>query len=95
MNRRQFLSSMAVSSTLSAFVIPEISYAVETLQLGDTRLRSISDGFIELPVKQVLPDQSEESVSQALSGSVSPTICLLYTSPSPRDGLLSRMPSSA
>ena len=24
-----------------------------------------------------------------------PTICLLYTSPSPRDGLLSRMPSSA
>ena len=27
------------------------------------------------------------------SGSVSP--CLLYTSPSPRDGLLSRMPSSA
>ena len=24
-----------------------------------------------------------------------PVICLLYTSPSPRDGLLSRMPSSA
>ena len=24
-----------------------------------------------------------------------PYICLLYTSPSPRDGLLSRMPSSA
>ena len=28
-----------------------------------------------------------------LSGKTS--ICLLYTSPSPRDGLLSRMPSSA
>ena len=26
---------------------------------------------------------------------ISPDICLLYTSPSPRDGLLSRMPSSA
>ena len=26
---------------------------------------------------------------------VEPKICLLYTSPSPRDGLLSRMPSSA
>ena len=25
----------------------------------------------------------------------SPLVCLLYTSPSPRDGLLSRMPSSA
>ena len=29
------------------------------------------------------------------STSVDPYICLLYTSPSPRDGLLSRMPSSA
>ena len=26
---------------------------------------------------------------------VLPNFCLLYTSPSPRDGLLSRMPSSA
>ena len=29
------------------------------------------------------------------SGSHKPNTCLLYTSPSPRDGLLSRMPSSA
>ena len=29
------------------------------------------------------------------TGLVDDTICLLYTSPSPRDGLLSRMPSSA
>ena len=28
-------------------------------------------------------------------GETIPTLCLLYTSPSPRDGLLSRMPSSA
>ena len=32
--------------------------------------------------------------SQLNSSSIS-NICLLYTSPSPRDGLLSRMPSSA
>ena len=31
--------------------------------------------------------------SKAMGGSIKP--CLLYTSPSPRDGLLSRMPSSA
>ena len=31
---------------------------------------------------------------QIKKGSVA-SICLLYTSPSPRDGLLSRMPSSA
>ena len=33
---------------------------------------------------------SDENLSQAFIH-----ICLLYTSPSPRDGLLSRMPSSA
>ena len=31
----------------------------------------------------------------ALAARVRPESCLLYTSPSPRDGLLSRMPSSA
>ena len=34
-------------------------------------------------------------VSAALVNSALVTLCLLYTSPSPRDGLLSRMPSSA
>ena len=32
---------------------------------------------------------------QAVHGVKFPNTCLLYTSPSPRDGLLSRMPSSA
>ena len=38
-----------------------------------------------------------ESVDSALAERVSAELgsCLLYTSPSPRDGLLSRMPSSA
>ena len=51
---------------------------------------------------KILPVDSEHSaVFQALKAkgeSVSPLecpACLLYTSPSPRDGLLSRMPSSA
>ena len=35
------------------------------------------------------------SKAQSLSQSERATTCLLYTSPSPRDGLLSRMPSSA
>ena len=30
-----------------------------------------------------------------ISGMDQGVVCLLYTSPSPRDGLLSRMPSSA
>ena len=48
------------------------------------------------PIKVMLDYQRELEVTQpevvpAATGS----ICLLYTSPSPRDGLLSRMPSSA
>ena len=35
------------------------------------------------------------TVDQAVGGVISQGACLLYTSPSPRDGLLSRMPSSA
>ena len=39
-----------------------------------------------------LEQQAELSKAVAIT---LPRICLLYTSPSPRDGLLSRMPSSA
>ena len=44
-------------------------------------------------------DDSEESVPKRLRSTIRKRFdfrnCLLYTSPSPRDGLLSRMPSSA
>src|SRR5680860_363656 len=46
--------------------------------------REVADGFI----------QAYREDTDAL-GLGRPNICLLYTSPSPRDGLLSRMPSSA
>ena len=36
-----------------------------------------------------------KSVVAELTASAEGKLCLLYTSPSPRDGLLSRMPSSA
>ena len=40
--------------------------------------------------------ESLEAVGGAIFENLEPNeICLLYTSPSPRDGLLSRMPSSA
>ena len=43
---------------------------------------------------QLTVDLVGETVSGSL-GTIRLSICLLYTSPSPRDGLLSRMPSSA
>ena len=52
--------------------------------------------FGEVPLSSVLGDQQASLFGHNgfLKGSIKNT-CLLYTSPSPRDGLLSRMPSSA
>ena len=50
---------------------------------------------------QMFTDEIEKGTNGALhieihaNGSLFEHACLLYTSPSPRDGLLSRMPSSA
>ena len=58
-------------------------------------------GFNLLSVSQFLDEGFEvrfkEGCSRVLDsrGDLVCRICLLYTSPSPRDGLLSRMPSSA
>ena len=47
-------------------------------------------GFNQVPV---LDDQGQPVLNK--QGQPTFKFCLLYTSPSPRDGLLSRMPSSA
>ena len=39
--------------------------------------------------------QREKAMAEAAAAMEKAKACLLYTSPSPRDGLLSRMPSSA
>ena len=44
---------------------------------------------------QYSPDSIEQALNDSLKRLKTDYICLLYTSPSPRDGLLSRMPSSA
>ena len=44
---------------------------------------------------QFLGGTTEDRVSVAFQDDGQTYACLLYTSPSPRDGLLSRMPSSA
>ena len=53
----------------------------------------------QLPPVRVDDDHDgiDDALEQLLAERYAPVIyiCLLYTSPSPRDGLLSRMPSSA
>ena len=48
------------------------------------------------PVAGTMPESVGKSVEKLSNlNSIEVSFCLLYTSPSPRDGLLSRMPSSA
>ena len=63
-----------------------------------------SGGFIHAAVGYLIADVMRQAAGTDLGlvsvghvgvGPTSGGICLLYTSPSPRDGLLSRMPSSA
>ena len=57
------------------------------------RVKRALEGESELVERTevLLPDRQ----SAALAAAARRNVCLLYTSPSPRDGLLSRMPSSA
>ena len=54
------------------------------------RLAAFSSGVNQLLFSNGVPIDIDAFVEPAIPGN-----CLLYTSPSPRDGLLSRMPSSA
>ena len=52
-----------------------------------------------LTVEAIQVQPTDYQINVNTFGTIQPhtqsTLCLLYTSPSPRDGLLSRMPSSA
>ena len=69
-------------------VIDGVTYKLRLLPSGIVRKNKISiigNGVVVDP--WALLEEIEEIKSKG--------VCLLYTSPSPRDGLLSRMPSSA
>ena len=48
-----------------------------------------------ITVPRIFPETAVTGLPEATAVLPSNVTCLLYTSPSPRDGLLSRMPSSA
>ena len=60
----------------------------------DAGQKAQEHGVKTLEVEVQGPGSGRESALRALAA-IGFNICLLYTSPSPRDGLLSRMPSSA
>ena len=59
-------------------------------------LNTSLSGSAFLDEDNMASDSNNKAASQqSIKAYVDSNICLLYTSPSPRDGLLSRMPSSA
>ena len=75
----------------------EVAFAQPTVQVGVTVRGQVLD--LE-PNNEFLLDTGASGILLAKTASDELTAaglqtCLLYTSPSPRDGLLSRMPSSA
>ena len=75
--------------TKATFIIPIKIESDDRLRNVITSICFLLDNFeTTVMVKEV--DEQSRFVTEAL-----PQICLLYTSPSPRDRSLSRMPSSA
>src|SRR5665647_312450 len=74
----------------------------EWSEFNDRADRHISERLVELAgvqsgsrVLDVAAGYGEPALTAARKAGPEGRVCLLYTSPSPRDGLLSRMPSSA
>ena len=74
-----------------AFKARPFSSEVVTLAGHIWAVRSVA----AVPDGRVVTASNGGTVKVWRDGACERTICLLYTSPSPRDGLLSRMPSSA
>ena len=85
--------------TITAFTIIALIVMLVVMRLVITPIRAIHSKLVEIqsdqhgePIKVQAARELDE-----LADTVNElgNLCLLYTSPSPRDGLLSRMPSSA
>ena len=86
-------------TTLHVCIIYKVPYSVDTSNLSASAIASLPKDLsftlkfdfhkrqrkVKMESKEMLEREHFESYET----------CLLYTSPSPRDGLLSRMPSSA
>ena len=88
---REFVNADEIAKGLSPF--NPSSVAIEAGRLMLKRIGELLSAGVSFSVETTLSTRSYINlIHQAQSQGYS---CLLYTSPSPRDGLLSRMPSSA
>ena len=68
------------------FLLINVSFA-NVIDVDNTQLKKL--------IKEDVSIVDIRTINEWNHTGVIPNSCLLYTSPSPRDGLLSRMPSSA
>ena len=85
--------SFSVKGTANSVVIP-VRADVLTNHYQDITIKTQSGAYTTLTIKVTTANNEDCTVWMKQAGANNVT-CLLYTSPSPRDGLLSRMPSSA
>ena len=79
-------------NALNTAVIQDLDAVLDSIDLGTTRVLVVTGaGEKSFVAGADIAAMSTMTVQEAREFSN----CLLYTSPSPRDGLLSRMPSSA
>ena len=75
--------------------LTELKTLVENfVESSETTFVASLNDFIKSAEDRIFELVQSDFFKKTVSGNVT-TGCLLYTSPSPRDGLLSRMPSSA
>ena len=82
-----------MSSNLSNSEI--LNNLLEGKNLDDLTSRSLMKRWLNDEISDVETGAFLSALRAKSSTGVELSSCLLYTSPSPRDGLLSRMPSSA
>ena len=77
-------------------IVTEIPYQVNKAEMIRKTAELVNDKKIE-GISNIRDESDRKGmrIVYILKRDAVPNICLLYTSPSPRDGLLSRMPSSA
>ena len=95
--RAQALSAEARRRSTDAITDTLGCMALGTAQTLEPKLRRalFSASALKQMLAQFQPDVLRVSSTEAQGAAALYLGCLLYTSPSPRDGLLSRMPSSA
>ena len=84
-----------MASTYSTSLRIELQGSGENSGTWGTITNNNFSQSLEFSIAGVVNVACGDNAVTTLTNADGPNTCLLYTSPSPRDGLLSRMPSSA